>query len=171
MSLGAAVLVGALGVAAVWAASGLSKLDLAPPIAGLTVAEVRNTYIEIHSGHAHEAIDLMAALGTPVHAVVTGRVVKLFTSKAGGTTVYEFDEAREYCYYYAHLDRYAKGLTEGARVGRGDVIGYVGSTGNASPDAPHLHFAVFELGATKEWWKGTPINPFAALVEAAKRGK
>ena len=145
--------------------------DLALPITGLTPATLRDTFNEVHNGHAHEAIDIMAPRGTPVHAVVPGQVRKLFLSKAGGNTIYEFDEATEYCYYYAHLDRYADGLKEGARLARGDVIGFVGSTGDASPDAPHLHFAVFELGPEKQWWKGKAINPYSALVAALKRGR
>jgi len=125
---------------------------------------------ETHNGHMHEAIDIMEPRGTPVHAVVSGTIQKLFLSKAGGTTIYEFDGDR-FCYYYAHLDRYAEGLQEGMRVERGDVIGFVGSTGNADPAAPHLHFTVFELGAEKQWWKGKAINPYAALVAAVQRAQ
>ena len=102
----------------------------------------------------------MAPRGTPVLAVEDGRVAKLFLSKAGGITVYQFDPVSNYAYYYAHLDRYADGLTEGASLHKGQVIGYVGSTGNASPDAPHLHFAIFKLGPERQWWRGTPLNPY-----------
>ena len=105
----------------------------------------------------------MAPRGTPVVAVDDGKVVKLFNSKPGGLTVYQFDPDEKLAYYYAHLDRYAPGLAEGTVVKRGDVIGYVGSTGNANPDAPHLHFAVFVLGPEKRWWQGTPINPYPLL--------
>jgi murein DD-endopeptidase MepM/ murein hydrolase activator NlpD len=147
-----------------------SLVDLSLPIEGLTKSQLRDMFKEIHNGHAHEAIDIMEPRGTPVHAVTVGVVQKLFLSKAGGKTIYEFDQAGVYCYYYAHLDRYAEGLREGARVERGEVIGYVGATGNANPSAPHLHFAVFELGPEKQWWKGTPINPYPALVAAAERG-
>ena len=110
---------------------------------------------EVHAGHRHEAIDIMEPRGTPVHAVVTGTVRKLFLSKPGGKTIYQFDETETYCYYYAHLDGYVEGLHEGMRVDRGEVIGFVGSTGNADPGTPHLHFAIFELGPEKQWWKGT----------------
>ncbi|HEY3836390.1 MAG TPA: M23 family metallopeptidase [Bryobacteraceae bacterium] len=150
-------------------ASEPSLLDLSPPIEGLTAADLRDVYEEIHNGHRHEAIDIMEPRGTPVHAVVAGEVRKLFLSKAGGNTIYEFDNAGVYCYYYAHLDRYADGLKEGDRLNPGDVIGFVGSTGNASPDAPHLHFAVFELGPGKQWWKGSPVNPYSALLNAIRR--
>ena len=101
--------------------------------------------------------------GTPVMAVEDGRILKLFLSKPGGITVYQFDPTGQFAYYYAHLDRYADGLTEGQTVRRGSVIGYVGSTGNASRQAPHLHFAIFRLGPEKQWWKGEPINPFRSL--------
>jgi murein DD-endopeptidase MepM/ murein hydrolase activator NlpD len=143
--------------------------EMTPPIRGLTLGELHDTFNEIHNGHRHEAIDLLAPRGTPVHAVVSGTIRKLFLSKAGGNTIYQFDEAEVYCYYYAHLDSYAKGLREGLRVRRGDVIGYVGSTGNADPRTPHLHLAIFELGPEKQWWKGTAVNPYPYLVDAVGR--
>jgi murein DD-endopeptidase MepM/ murein hydrolase activator NlpD len=151
-------------------ASGSSP-EIGLPIDGLNAANVRDTFDEIHSGHPHEAIDLPAPKGTPVHAVVAGIIRKLFLSRPGGTTIYEFDDAGAYCYYYAHLDRYAEGLREGMRVERGEVIGYVGSTGNADPESPHLHFTIFELGPEKLWWKGKAINPYPALLAATKRTK
>jgi peptidoglycan LD-endopeptidase LytH len=145
--------------------------EIGLPIDGLSAANVRDTFNEIHSGHPHEAIDLPAPKGTPVHAVVDGTVRKLFLSKPGGNTIYEFDEMGPYCYYYAHLDRYVEGLHEGMRVARGEVIGFVGSTGNADPASPHLHFTIFELGPEKQWWKGKAINPYPALLAAMKRAK
>jgi murein DD-endopeptidase MepM/ murein hydrolase activator NlpD len=97
-------------------------------------------------------------------------VVKLFDSEAGGLTIYQFDTDERHCFYYAHLDRYAEGLREGMLVKQGTVIGYVGSTGNADPGAPHLHFAVFELGPEKQWYTGTtPINPYPLLLDALQR--
>lgn len=153
--------------AAMLLASSMDEMTL--PIAGLTAKDLRDTFVEEHNGHPHEAIDIMAARGTPVHAVISGTVQKLFLSKAGGNTIYEFDQEGTLCYYYAHLDRYAEGLREGKHVEQGEVIGYVGSTGNASPDAPHLHFTIFQLGPEKQWWKGTPINPFEFLQKAARR--
>jgi len=148
-----------------------STPEIGLPLGGLTASAVRDTFDEIHSGHPHEAIDLPAPKGTPVHAVVSGVIRKLFFSKPGGHTIYEFDDMGGYCYYYAHLDRYAEGLREGMRVGKGEVIGFVGSTGNADPESPHLHFAIFELGLEKLWWKGKAINPYPALLEAVKRAK
>ena len=148
-----------------------SILEMTPPISGLTLADLRDTFAEVHNGHRHEAIDIMEPRGTPVHAVVSGTIRKLFLSKPGGNTIYEFDEAEEYCYYYAHLDGYAKGLREGMRVERGDVIGFVGSTGDADARAPHLHFAIFELGPERQWWKGKAVNPYPRLVDAVKRAQ
>ena len=126
--------------------------------------DLRNTFADARgSSRAHEALDVMAPRNTPVRAVEDGRIQKLFTSKAGGLTIYEFDPTETFTYYYAHLDRYADDLREGQMVRRGDVIGYVGSTGNASPDAPHLHFAIFRLTEEKRWWEGTPIDPYEVL--------
>jgi peptidoglycan LD-endopeptidase LytH len=144
---------------------------IASPLEGLKLSDLHDSFNEVHNGHAHEAIDIMAPRGTPVHAAVSGTIRKLFLSKPGGITIYEFDEAAEHCYYYAHLDHYAEGLREGMRVQRGDVIGYVGSTGDADARAPHLHFTIFELGPEREWWKGKPIDPYPRLVEALKRGE
>jgi murein DD-endopeptidase MepM/ murein hydrolase activator NlpD len=148
-----------------------SILEMAPPIDGLVLANLRDMFVEVHSGHPHEAIDILEPRGTPVHAVVSGTVRKLFLSKPGGNTLYQFDEMGVYCYYYAHLDRYAEGLREGMRVTRGDVIGFVGSTGNADPRTPHLHFAIFELGPEKQWWKGKAVDPYPGLVAAVKRAQ
>jgi len=151
----------------VWMAQSIGHIG--PPLEGLHPKDLHDTFNEVHNGHAHEAIDIMAPRGTPIHAVISGTIRKLFISKAGGNTIYEFDDAGEYCYYYAHLDHYATGLHEGMRIERGDIIAYVGSSGDADPGAPHLHFAVFKLGAEKQWWKGTPINPYPSLLEAVGR--
>jgi murein DD-endopeptidase MepM/ murein hydrolase activator NlpD len=141
--------------------------EMTPPIRGLTLADLRESFYEARDAHSHEAIDILEPLGTPVHAVVSGTIRKLFLSKAGGNTIYQFDEAGVYCHYYAHLDRYQTGLREGMRVERGSVIGFVGSTGNAR--TPHLHFAIFKLGPERQWWKGTAIDPYPGLVDAVNR--
>jgi murein DD-endopeptidase MepM/ murein hydrolase activator NlpD len=138
------------------------------PIDGLAASSLRDSFNDRRPGHRHEAIDIMSPHGTPVLAVAPGTIRKLIRSAAGGITIYQFDETGSRCYYYAHLQRYADGLQEGMRIERGDVIGFVGSTGNASRNAPHLHFSSFEVGPEKRWWTGKAINPFAALVEAAK---
>ncbi|WP_229412890.1 M23 family metallopeptidase [Massilia sp. Root335] len=134
------------------------------PVDGIPPAKLTDTYDQPRgSERHHEALDIMAPKGAKVVAAADGKIVKLFTSKPGGLTIYQFDPTEKYAYYYAHLDRYADGLQEGAQVKRGDLIGYVGSTGNADPNAPHLHFAVFELTPEKQWWKGTPVDPYPLL--------
>jgi murein DD-endopeptidase MepM/ murein hydrolase activator NlpD len=115
-------------------------------------------------GRKHQAIDIRAPKGTPVVAALDGRIRKLFTSRAGGITIYQVDREEKRIYYYAHLDRYADGLREGMEVKRGDVIGYVGTTGNAPKGTPHLHFAIMNLPPTKEWWKGEAIDPYPLLT-------
>jgi murein DD-endopeptidase MepM/ murein hydrolase activator NlpD len=114
-------------------------------------------------GRQHEAIDILAPRNTPVRAVESGTIARLFQSQAGGITIYQFDPSERFCYYYAHLERYADGLQEGQRVSRGQIIGYVGVSGNAPKDTPHLHFAIFRLTPAKRWWEGTPVDPFEAL--------
>ena len=134
------------------------------PVLGVTAAQLNDSYTQSRGeGRIHDAIDIMAARGTPVVAVDNGKVAKLFDSKPGGLTLYQFDRQEKIAYYYAHLESYAPGIVEGQELKRGDLLGYVGSTGNASPDAPHLHFAIFVLGPEKYWWRGTAINPFPLL--------
>jgi murein DD-endopeptidase MepM/ murein hydrolase activator NlpD len=136
----------------------------APPFAGLKASDLHDSFNEIHHGHRHEAIDIMEPYGTPIHAVVDGTIRKLFASRAGGTTIYQFDTMGSYCYYYAHLDRYADGLHESMTVTHGQVLGYVGTSGNAAPDAPQLHLAITRLGPDKRWWQGIPIDPYPVLL-------
>jgi peptidoglycan LD-endopeptidase LytH len=144
----------------------LEGRDLLIPVEGIARWKLRDNFDERRAGHPHEALDIMAPRGTPVLAVDDGRVAKLFKSVAGGITIYQFDPAEKWAYYYAHLDRYATGLRDGMKVERGQVLGYVGSTGNASPNAPHLHFTIFRLGPEKQWWKGTAVNPYPFLADA-----
>ena len=135
------------------------------PVQGKTGKDLVDTFTDARSeGRLHDAIDIMATAGTPVLAVADGHVEKLFDSKRGGLTVYQFEQSGKVAYYYAHLQRYAEGLAEKQQITRGQVIGYVGSTGNASPDGPHLHFAIFQLGPERRWWEGTALNPYPLLV-------
>lgn len=138
------------------------------PLAGTDPRSLRDTFSEGRGGGSrpHEALDIPAPRGTPVLAVDDGVVRKLFTSVRGGLTVYEFDREERYCYYYAHLDDYAPSLHEGQLLRRGDLVGYVGSTGNAREDAPHLHFAVTRLDPDRKWWTGIAIDPYPLLTGA-----
>lgn len=142
----------------------LANRGLLVPVQGIGREQLQNTFDDSRSeGRVHNAIDIIAPRDTPVLAVEDGRIAKLFSSAQGGLTIYQFDPTETYSYYYAHLERYAPGLKEGDRVSRGQVIGYVGTSGNAGPDNPHLHFAVFQLNEQKNWWEGTPVNPFNVL--------
>ena len=146
--------------------STLEGRTLAMPVVGAKTLDLRDNFEELRGGYRrHEAIDILAARGTPVVAVDEGKVAKIFTSEQGGLTVYQFDRDETHSYYYAHLDRYADGLREGTFLRRGDPIGSVGTSGNAPPNTPHLHFAIFELGPEKHWWEGTPINPYPFLMK------
>jgi len=140
------------------------------PVEGTAADSLIDTFTQARGGGArpHDAIDIMAPSGTPVRAVDDGKIAKLFLSKAGGITAYQFDPTEKFAYYYAHLERYADGLAEGQAVKRGDLIGYVGYTGNANPAGPHLHFAIVVLGPEKRWWEGTPINPYPVLIGATQ---
>jgi murein DD-endopeptidase MepM/ murein hydrolase activator NlpD len=146
----------------------LARRPLEVPVVGIAPGSLADHYEQRRGGdRQHEAIDILAPKGTPVVAVDDGKVVKLFNSKPGGLTVYHYDPEGRLAYYYAHLDRYADGLREGAELKRGQVIGYVGVSGNANPSTPHLHFAVFRLGTPPKWWEGEPVNPYPALSRAA----
>jgi murein DD-endopeptidase MepM/ murein hydrolase activator NlpD len=134
------------------------------PVAGVPADKLVRSYHDARDGgREHEALDILAPYGSPVVAVEDGTVAKLFNSKAGGITLYQFDPGKTYAYYYAHLDRYADGIKEGGTLRRGQVIGYVGTSGNAPKNTPHLHFAVFLLTADKRWWEGTPVDPYDIL--------
>lgn len=134
------------------------------PVKGIDRKALRDNFDEYRGKRRHEALDIMAPRGTPVLAVGDGKVVKLFKSVPGGLTLYQFDTDERFAYYYAHLDRYADGLKEGVTLKRGEILGYVGSTGNAPPNAPHLHFTIIKLDPDKRWWKGSPINPYPYLA-------
>lgn len=151
------------GTSAPPAAADIGERDLAIPVRGVEEDELYDSFDDARGTRVHRAIDIMAARGTPVLAADDGTIRKLFTSKAGGLTIYQFDPTETYAYYYAHLDAYARGLREGAPVRKGAIIGFVGSSGNASPTAPHLHFAIFRLTMDKQWWKGEPVNPYSIL--------
>lgn len=148
-----------------------AELEIAPsglaiPVAGIKPDALADTYTQSRAGgRPHNAIDIMAPHGTPVVAAADGMLEKLFFSDGGGgITAYVRSPDRRWIYYYAHLERYAPGLREGQGVKRGDPIGTVGSTGNANPAGPHLHFAIHRMAAEERWHEGTPINPYPLLA-------
>lgn len=139
----------------------LRRRALTVPVQGVASGTLASSYRDPRDEvRRHEAMDIPSPRGTPVIAVEDGRIAKLFDSARGGLTIYQFDPAEQFAYYYAHLDGYAAGLREGDVVHRGAVIGYVGTTGNAPANAPHLHFAIVKLGQEKRWWEGTPLDPY-----------
>jgi peptidoglycan LD-endopeptidase LytH len=138
----------------------IPRRRLQVPIDGADVDSWKGGFYERRNGRPHEAVDILAPRNTPIRAVDDGRIEKLFLSKPGGNTIYQFDPTGRLCYYYAHLERYADGLHEGQAVSRGQVIGYVGTSGNAPPETPHLHFAVIELNEDRRWWQGRALDPY-----------
>lgn len=141
------------------------------PVPGVTVAKLPDNFREKRGTRQHAAMDIMAPRGTPVLSVDAGVVAKVHTSVGGGLTLYLADPTGRYIYYYAHLDRYRQGIKEGDRVEPGDLLGYVGTTGNAPPNAPHLHFAIGRMDDDKRWWKWTPIDPKPLLSRVAVASK
>jgi murein DD-endopeptidase MepM/ murein hydrolase activator NlpD len=135
------------------------------PIDGISIESLKGGFAQTRGALPHEAVDIVVPRGTPIHAVSDGTIAKLFFSKRGGITIYHFDPDGRLCFYYAHLERYADGLHEGQHVSQGDVIGYVGTSGNAPPNTPHLHFGVSELNADRKWWQGRALDPYLVFKE------
>jgi murein DD-endopeptidase MepM/ murein hydrolase activator NlpD len=134
------------------------------PVEGINAGQLRDTFNEARSeGRQHDAIDIMAPRATPVLAAADGTIARLFNSRLGGTTLYEFDKSGGFIFYYAHLSGYADGITEGKAVHRGDVVAYVGDTGNAGAGNFHLHFAISKLATPWRWYGGDPIDPYPLL--------
>ncbi|MDG6079681.1 M23 family metallopeptidase [Erythrobacter litoralis] len=163
----AAVNSGGLDDASAAAPSMAAPNELVVPVLNVRPDDLTDTYSDARGNgtRLHEAIDIMAPTGTTVLSAAPGRVEKLFQSKAGGRTIYVRSKDGETIYYYAHLDKYAEGLKEGQQVRRGQRIGTVGSSGNASEEAPHLHFAILQTTPDAEWWEpANALNPFPLLA-------
>ena len=163
------------GVPSVTVAEGVvvGPSGLAIPVVGVKPGQLVDTYTQARAGgqRTHDAIDIMAVEGSPVVAAAPGKVEKLYFSiGGGGISAYIRSDDGRWIYYYAHLQSYAPGLAEGQRIARGQSIGRVGHTGNASPDGPHLHFAIFRMNPGEHWWQGAAINPYPLLAgKPAKR--
>jgi peptidoglycan LD-endopeptidase LytH len=155
-------------------ASDLATLaaELIIPLPGVKASELRDTFNEMRGGgtRTHEALDIMAPRGTPVLSASNGRVLKLHDSKDGGLMVYAADASDRFVLMYAHLDHYADGMRDGLPLRQGQVIGYVGTTGNAAENAPHLHFGIAHPRDVKLWWTGPAIDPRPLLQQATSGG-
>jgi murein DD-endopeptidase MepM/ murein hydrolase activator NlpD len=140
------------------------RREMMIPVSGIAVSALHDNYNEMRGARTHEALDILAPRGAPVLSATPGRVLKLFNSKAGGLMVYAADSTEHFILMYAHLDAYQPGLADGQPLRRGQQIGIVGTTGNAPPGVPHLHFAIARSSDVKQWWKGAPVNPFPLLA-------
>ena len=143
------------------------------PVAGALPSQIQDSFNDPRDGgRRHRAIDILAPRGTPVLAADDGRILRLSTNAAGGITVYAVDPEERIVYYYAHLDHYHAGLASGEHIQRGDTLGYVGTTGNAPKNVPHLHFQVMRMPyGGKQYWNGEPINPYSLLVSDDTTGR
>ncbi len=142
----------------------VGTLKLIVPVAGVQPNQLLDTFADSRSeGRLHDAIDIPAAQGTPVVAAADGQIVKLSQSELGGITIYQLSTDKKLVFYYAHLQRFADGLSEGRVVRQGEIIGYVGDTGNAGPGNYHLHFSIAVISDPKRYWEGTNINPYPLL--------
>ena len=139
------------------------------PVAGVTRTALRDSYTEARGDRSHEALDIIVPRGTPVLSATDGRLLKIFNSQTGGLMVYASDASGRFILLYGHLDRYADGLSEGMTLARGQVIGYVGTTGNAPVDTPHLHFGILRGDPRVSWWTGVAVNPYPLLVQGPLR--
>jgi len=145
------------------------------PVAGVRPAQLHDSYTEARSGgRVHRAVDILAPRGTAVLAADEGRVLRMRRNALGGITIYAVDPADRYVYYYAHLERYASSLAEGDVVAKGQIIGYVGTTGDAPANTPHLHFQIMRRPSVARWWDGEPLDPIPYLAlpgEPASRAR
>lgn len=134
------------------------KLEI--PIDGFDISKVKGSFYETHNGVMHGAADMLAPRNTPIHAVENGKIAKLFNSKRGGLTIYQYDPSGKFVYYYAHLEKYAPNIHDGDSVKKGEVIGFVGTSGNAPPNTPHLHFSIGLGDGLKKWWVTSSVDPY-----------
>lgn len=141
----------------------LAELRLLVPVAGVAVDRIGDSFSAPRGSRTHGALDIMAPRGTPVLSADAGVVLRASENRSGGRTIYVADSVRRVVYYYAHLDRYAEGIATGRRVARGDTIGFVGTTGNAPANVPHLHFQMMRMHPAGRYWQGEPVNPLPFL--------
>ncbi|CAN5922788.1 M23 family metallopeptidase [soil metagenome] len=156
---------GAASVSSMEAVDYLLARGILLPVAGVTTSRLQDTFDEGRdAGRSHRALDILAPRGTPILSADSGRILRISVSSLGGNTIYATDPLGRIVYYYAHLDAYQPGLSQGAAVARGDTLGFVGTTGNAPKDTPHLHFQVMRMPRDGKYWDGEPINPYPLLL-------
>jgi peptidoglycan LD-endopeptidase LytH len=150
----------------------LRDKELMIPVAGVDGSKIEDSFTAARDGgeRQHNAVDILAPRNTPVVAADDGVILRMSTNPLGGITIYAADKDHEFVYYYAHLDHYQDGLSAGAKIRKGDVLGYVGTTGNAPKDVPHLHFQIMLWPADGKFWNGEPVNPFPVLRVATPSG-
>lgn len=137
--------------------------SLTIPVAGVKAEDLLDTFDDLRGTRKHEALDIPAPRGTPVLSATDGKLLRLYTSERGGLMIYAADASERFILMYAHLEGYADGMRDGVALRRGQVIGYVGTTGNAPPNLPHLHFAIARSSDVSKWWQGTPVDPYPLL--------
>jgi murein DD-endopeptidase MepM/ murein hydrolase activator NlpD len=147
----------------------LAAKSLIIPVEGVDASRVRDSYTAARGGRTHDAVDIMAPRGTAVIAADAGTILRLRNNEAGGITIYQLDPEERFVYYYAHLDRYQDGLAEGMTIRQGDVLGFVGTTGNAPKNLPHLHFQVMLYRGRGQYWGGEPINPHPFFTRSNRK--
>jgi peptidoglycan LD-endopeptidase LytH len=142
----------------------LREKELAIPVAGVSPSKIEDSFTASRdSERQHNAVDILAPRNTPVLAADDGVILRMSTSPLGGITIYAADRDQEFVYYYAHLDHYRDGVAPGSKIQKGDTLGFVGTTGNAPKDVPHLHFQIMLWPADGKFWNGEPVNPYPVL--------
>ena len=137
----------------------LSGMTLAMPVVGVLPYDLSNSWGDSRDGgrRKHKGIDIFAPKGTGIVAVTDGIISYIGEQPKGGLCLWLATENGT-SFYYAHLDRWAPGLYEGMEVRSGDLLGYVGNTGNAKTTPPHLHFGVND--------NDEMVNPYPILTKA-----
>jgi murein DD-endopeptidase MepM/ murein hydrolase activator NlpD len=152
----------------------LRARHLVVPVAGADMSKVEDTFLDGRDDNrVHRAIDILAPRNTPILAADDGKILRMSTNSLGGICMYTVDPLNRIVYYYAHMDHYNDAMTPGRTIARGDTLGYVGTTGNAPKNTPHLHFQIMHWPADGKYWNGEPINPFELLggVPRSAHGK
>jgi len=156
--------VAVMGGSSASAAAYLVSRHIIVPVAGADMSKVEDSFYEARDGgRTHRAIDILAPRNTPILAADDGKIIRMTTSELGGISMYTVDPDARLVYYYAHMDHYNDAMSPGREIVKGDTLGFVGTTGNAPKDTPHLHFQVMSWPADNKYWDGEAIDPYEAL--------